>query len=99
MLVQTGIQVSKTADDLGFETGGAGASATFMMHCSALHKNGFVVVKGRPRKVVEMATSKTGSRATTRSIWLVLTFLLGRSMKIFLPVPNIKRNDFQLTNI
>jgi len=48
------------ADAGEFESTASGASETFPMQCSALRKNGFVVLKGKACKIVDMSTSKTG---------------------------------------
>ena len=55
-----GNKMADQLEDHDFSGVGAGASETYPQQCSALRKNGFVVIKSRPCKIVEMSTSKTG---------------------------------------
>jgi translation initiation factor 5A len=54
--------------DTTFEKATSGASSTFPMQCSALRKNGFVMLKGRPCKIVDMSTWKTGKHGHAKVI-------------------------------
>merc|ERR1712042_134333 len=88
-----------------FESGTSGASETFPMQCSALRKNGYVMIKGRPCKIVEMSTSKTGKHGHAKVHMVALDIFTGKKLEDICPsthnmnVPNVTRKDYQMVNI
>ncbi|WRT65124.1 eukaryotic translation initiation factor 5A [Kwoniella shivajii] len=88
-----------------FEAAGAGASKTFPMQCSALRKSGHVVIKGRPCKIVDMSTSKTGKHGHAKVHLVAVDIFTGKKMEDISPsthnmdVPNVRRQEYQLLDI
>jgi len=88
-----------------FESADAGASTTYPMQCSALRKNGFVVIKNRPCKIVEMTTSKTGKHGHAKVHLVAIDIFTGKKLEELCPsthnmnVPNVTRREYQILDV
>ncbi|KAL4752376.1 hypothetical protein BDW72DRAFT_171803 [Aspergillus terricola var. indicus] len=97
--------MSDEAHDVTFESADAGASATYPMQCSALRKNGFVVIKNRPCKIVDMSTSKTGKHGHAKVHLVAIDIFTGKKYEDLSPsthnmdVPNVSRKEYQLLDV
>lgn len=94
------------ADDVGdYQGAQSNASNTYPMQCSALRKNGFVMIKSRPCKIVEMSTSKTGKHGHAKVHLVGIDIFNNKRYEDLCPsthnidVPNVSRIDFQLIDI
>jgi translation initiation factor 5A len=88
-----------------FESTASGASETFPIQCSALRKNGFVVLKGKPCKIVEMSTSKTGKHGHAKVHLVGIDIFNGKKAEDICPsthnmqVPNVTRKELEVIDL
>jgi translation initiation factor 5A len=93
------------ADDHDFEKTEATGAGVFPMQCSALRKNGYVVLKGSPCKIMEMSTSKTGKHGHAKVHLVGLDIFTGKKCEDICPsthnmdVPVVRRTELQLLNV
>ncbi|KAJ4791471.1 Eukaryotic translation initiation factor 5A [Rhynchospora pubera] len=83
----------------------AGASKTYPQQAGTIRKNGYIVIKGRPCKVVEVSTSKTGKHGHAKCHFVAIDIFNGKKLEDIVPsshncdVPHVNRTEFQLIDI
>ncbi|VEL27877.1 unnamed protein product [Protopolystoma xenopodis] len=88
-----------------FVSGDSGASTTEPRQCSALRKNGFVVLRDRPCKIIEMSTAKTGKHGSAKCHLVGIDIFTGKKYEDISPsthtmrVPIISRKEYTLVGI
>ncbi|MGW2364661.1 translation initiation factor IF-5A [Streptomyces sp. NPDC001667] len=91
--------------DFEFDLVDAGASGTTPRQASALRRNDYVVLKGRPCKIIDMSTSKTGKHGHAKINIVGIDIFTGRKYEDMSPsthnleVPNVKQVEYQVIDI
>ncbi|KAJ2356519.1 translation initiation factor eIF5A [Coemansia erecta] len=91
--------------DHTFEQVDAGASLTFPLQCSLLRKGGHVVIKGRPCKIIDMSTSKTGKHGHAKVNLTATDIFTNKKLEDLSPsthnmdVPHVIRKEYTLLDI
>ncbi|CAL5077426.1 unnamed protein product [Urochloa decumbens] len=68
-----------------FESSDAGASKTYPQQAGTIRKNGFIVIKNRPCKVVEVSTSKTGKHGHAKCHFVGIDIFTGKKLEDIVP--------------
>ncbi|KAJ0410394.1 hypothetical protein P43SY_002726 [Pythium insidiosum] len=93
------------SDDYTFESTDAGASETYPMEAGQIKKNGFIMIKGRPCKVVNVSTSKTGKHGHAKCNFTALDIFNNKKYEDIVPsthttsVPFVSRKEYTLLDI
>lgn len=88
-----------------FESADAGASLTYPTQAGTIRKNGFILIKNRPCKVVDVSTSKTGKHGHAKCHFVGIDIFTGKKYEDLTPsshncdVPNVARREFQLIDV
>ncbi|KAK3743406.1 hypothetical protein QZH41_011534, partial [Actinostola sp. cb2023] len=93
--------MSELQDKFVAEEAGAPSKTTYPQQCSALRKDDYVVIKGRPCKIVEMSTSKSGKHGHAKVHIVAFDIFTGKKYEDLCPsthnmdVPHVKSTDYQ----
>ncbi|GLI68301.1 hypothetical protein VaNZ11_012662 [Volvox africanus] len=88
-----------------FESADAGASQTYPQQAGTVRKNGYIVIAGKPCKVVDVSTSKTGKHGHAKCNFVAIDIFTNKKYEEMAPsshnveVPIISRKEYTVIDI
>jgi len=91
--------------EYAIESADAGASATIPMEAGQIKKGGFIMIKGKPCKVVSISVSKTGKHGHAKCNFTATDIFTGKKLEDMVPsshgttVPIVSRTEWDIMDI
>jgi translation initiation factor 5A len=91
--------------DYAIETTDAGASATIPMEAGQIKKGGYMMIKGKPCKVLSISVSKTGKHGHAKCNFLAVDIFTSKKYEDMIPsthgttVPIVNRSEWEVIDI
>ena len=88
-----------------FESADAGSSHTYPTEGGQIRKGGYIMIKGRPCKVSDVSTSKTGKHGHAKCHFVAIDIFTGKKMEDLVPsshttaVPFVKKEEYQCIDV
>eukprot|EP00550_Attheya_septentrionalis_P002682 CAMPEP_0198289956 /NCGR_PEP_ID=MMETSP1449-20131203/7969_1 /TAXON_ID=420275 /ORGANISM="Attheya septentrionalis, Strain CCMP2084" /LENGTH=158 /DNA_ID=CAMNT_0043988363 /DNA_START=73 /DNA_END=549 /DNA_ORIENTATION=+ len=92
-------------DEYVFETSDAGSSATIPMEAGQVKKGGYMMIKGKPCKILTISVSKTGKHGHAKCNFLATDIFTGKKLEDMIPsshgttVPIVNRSEWEIIDI
>merc|ERR1712151_375759 len=92
-------------DDYVIESADAGASATIPCEAGQIKKGGYMMIKGKPCKVLNISVSKTGKHGHAKCNFLATDIFTGKKYEDMIPsthgttVPVVNRSEWEIIDI
>mmetsp|Transcript_22429 Transcript_22429/g.64409 ORF Transcript_22429/g.64409 Transcript_22429/m.64409 type:complete len:159 (-) Transcript_22429:1769-2245(-) len=92
-------------NEFAIESADAGASETIPMEAGQIKKGGYMMIKGKPCKVISISVSKTGKHGHAKCNFLAQDIFTGKKLEDMVPsshgttIPVVKRSDWEIIDI
>mmetsp|Transcript_10266 Transcript_10266/g.15167 ORF Transcript_10266/g.15167 Transcript_10266/m.15167 type:complete len:160 (+) Transcript_10266:147-626(+) len=92
-------------EDYAIETTDAGASSTIPCEAGQIKKGGYIMIKGKPCKVLSISVSKTGKHGHAKCNFLAVDIFTGKKLEDMVPsthgttVPVVNKSDWEIIDI
>lgn len=97
--------MAEEEQDYHIENTDAGASATIPMEAGQIKKGGYMMIKGKPCKVLNISVSKTGKHGHAKCNFTATDIFTGKKLEDMIPsthgttVPIVSKTEWELIDI